>query len=97
VVNSLALTCDVSALAGGAGEPPTMPGLTAKYLRTAPGSARKRDIAMDAADEARSVSSDGSAHEDAPTSARSIGSIEQPRTGFGRPSWRVAWRFLESR
>ena len=58
-----------------------MPGLTAKYLRTTP--ARKRETVMDAVDEAPSLSSENSAQEDA--------------RGFGRPSWRAAWHFLESR
>ena len=67
-----------------------MPGLTAKYLRTAP--ARSRDPAMDRNDCTGSVSSEGSAQDEQQTARRTLsnGGIK------GRPSWRAAWSFLES-
>ncbi len=70
-----------------------MPGLTAKYLRTAP--ARSRDPA-NVNEDAHSVSSEGSAQDEQQTVFHE--NVKRPSgTPLRRPSWRAAWSFLESR
>ena len=72
-----------------------MPGLTAKYLRSAPKGKAGAGTRCAGEEDARSVSSQGSMEEVTGGLASSL-SVSDSRGGLRRPAWREAWKYLDS-